>query len=317
MHSAPPHVLTAGLTLLAILIAAIAMGLFRKPLDRVYITGGSSGLGRALAVELVRRGAHVTVVARDLRKLEETTAALKPLASPSQLISHISADLTSAESSEAALNDAVVAWGGKAPDHVYLCAGFSRPKFFVDMDAQHMKEGLDGVYWVSAYTAHAAVKRMVAQRVRGKIVFVSSFLGYTTFAGYTSYSPGKYALRGLADALRSEMLLHNISVHIFMSAGILGPGFDAENEHKPAITRKIEEGDKPDEPEVVMRAMISGIEKGHYQITNLLITDLIRVGAAGPVPGNGPLDFVYSLIGGIEIGDDLSPILPAPTAFAF
>jgi hypothetical protein len=33
MHSAPPHVLTAGLTLLAILIAAIAMGLFRKPLD--------------------------------------------------------------------------------------------------------------------------------------------------------------------------------------------------------------------------------------------------------------------------------------------
>jgi NAD(P)-dependent dehydrogenase (short-subunit alcohol dehydrogenase family) len=43
----------------------------------VYITGGSSGLGRALAVELVRRGAHVTVVARDLRKLEETTAALK------------------------------------------------------------------------------------------------------------------------------------------------------------------------------------------------------------------------------------------------
>jgi 3-dehydrosphinganine reductase len=43
----------------------------------VYITGGSSGLGRALAEELVRRGAHVTVVARDLRKLEETTAALK------------------------------------------------------------------------------------------------------------------------------------------------------------------------------------------------------------------------------------------------
>jgi NAD(P)-dependent dehydrogenase (short-subunit alcohol dehydrogenase family) len=43
----------------------------------VYITGGSSGLGRALAEELVKRGAHVTIVARDLKKLEETTAALK------------------------------------------------------------------------------------------------------------------------------------------------------------------------------------------------------------------------------------------------
>jgi 3-dehydrosphinganine reductase len=40
---------------------------------------------------------------------------------------------------------------------------------------------------------------MVSQRIRGKVVFVSSFLGYTTFAGYSSYSPGKYALRGLFD----------------------------------------------------------------------------------------------------------------------
>lgn len=37
---------------------------------------------------------------------------------------------------------------------------------------------------------------MVAQKVKGKIIFVSSLLGYASFAGYTNYSPGKYALRG-------------------------------------------------------------------------------------------------------------------------
>jgi len=37
---------------------------------------------------------------------------------------------------------------------------------------------------------------MVAQKVQGKIIFVSSLLGYASFAGYTNYSPGKYALRG-------------------------------------------------------------------------------------------------------------------------
>jgi hypothetical protein len=42
-----------------------------------YITGGSSGLGRALAEELVRKGADVTIVARDPRKLAETELALK------------------------------------------------------------------------------------------------------------------------------------------------------------------------------------------------------------------------------------------------
>jgi NAD(P)-dependent dehydrogenase (short-subunit alcohol dehydrogenase family) len=40
---------------------------------------------------------------------------------------------------------------------------------------------------------------MVAQKVQGKIIFVSSLLGYASFAGYTNYSPGKYALRGMSN----------------------------------------------------------------------------------------------------------------------
>jgi 3-dehydrosphinganine reductase len=42
---------------------------------------------------------------------------------------------------------------------------------------------------------------MVAQKVQGKIIFVSSLLGYASFAGYTNYSPGKYALRGMSTPL--------------------------------------------------------------------------------------------------------------------
>jgi hypothetical protein len=49
---------------------------------------------------------------------------------------------------------------------------------------------------VTQLKPQAATKMMVSQRIRGKIVFVSSFLGYTSFAGYTPYAPGKYALRG-------------------------------------------------------------------------------------------------------------------------
>ena len=118
---------------------------------------------------------------------------------------------------------------------------------------------------------------MIANRVKGSIVLVSSFLGYSTFAGYSTYSPGKYALRGgygaklsdtypsarrhdygdsyltacvdlvnvgLADTLRNEMLLHDISVHIFMPAGIDSAGYISEQEFKPACTKKLEEGDK-------------------------------------------------------------------------
>lgn len=55
----------------------------------------------------------------------------------------------------------------------------------------------------------AAVQKMVAQKVKGKIVFVSSLLGYASFAGYTNYSPGKYALRG-QSRFRSRSRLHQI-----------------------------------------------------------------------------------------------------------
>lgn len=62
---------------------------------------------------------------------------------------------------------------------------------------------------------------------------------------------------------------------------------------KPAITKKIEEGDTPIAPEKAAGLLIAGIEKGHYQITNDLVTELVRSVSAGLVPGNGPLDFFW------------------------
>ena len=55
---------------------------------------------------------------------------------------------------------------------------------------------MDFTYWIAAYTAHALTQKMVANRIKGKLVFVGSFCGYSTFVGYAPYAPGKYAIRG-------------------------------------------------------------------------------------------------------------------------
>lgn len=154
---------------------------------------------------------------------------------------------------------------------------------------------------MSAWTAHAVTKLWVKNRVSGTLTFVSSFLGYTSFAGYSPYAPGKYALRGLADSLRSELQLYDIKVHLYMPAGILSPGYENEQKSKPAITKKIEEGDTPIAPEKAAALLIKGIERGEYQITNDLVTDLVRSVSRGPVPSNGPLDYVYGLIAAIGL----------------
>lgn len=55
---------------------------------------------------------------------------------------------------------------------------------------------------------------MVQTGVKGRIVFIGSTLSLMSFVGYASYSPAKHALRGLADTLRSELLLYGIKVQV-------------------------------------------------------------------------------------------------------
>ena len=65
-----------------------------------------------------------------------------------------------------------------------------------------------------------------------------------SFLGYSSYTPGKHALKGLAETLRSEGLLYDIDVHIFFAPAMDSPGLAEETKIKPALTRKFEGNDK-------------------------------------------------------------------------
>jgi 3-dehydrosphinganine reductase len=58
---------------------------------------------------------------------------------PGQIIQAIPADLTQSSTSTEALEKASVAHGGRTPDHVYLCAGSSRPKFMLDSSEEEFK----------------------------------------------------------------------------------------------------------------------------------------------------------------------------------
>ncbi|WOO76558.1 3-ketodihydrosphingosine reductase TSC10 [Vanrija pseudolonga] len=319
-HTTTAYIVAAVAVLLTLTMAFGRKNKFDVAGKFVYIPGGSAGLGASLAEALLKRGAHVAIVARDAKRAEATVSHLKTFASDSQKVFYVQADLTSRTESDAALEAASKTFGA-SPDYVFLCAGFSKPQYFVEASPEDLQSGLDGVYWVSAWTAHAVVKRWVKEGKKGTLTFVSSFLGYTSFAGYSPYSPGKYALRGLADSLRSELQLHDITVHLYMPAGILSPGYENEQKTKPGITKQIEEGDTPIAPEAAAALLIKGLERGNYQITNDLVTDLVRVASKGPVPGNGLLDLVYGFIGFIglpiwraDVDSKIRKAAPAVTA---
>jgi 3-dehydrosphinganine reductase len=118
---------------------------------------------------------------------------------------------------------------------------------------------------------------MIRTNTKGKIVFVSSVLGYFGMIGYSTYSPGKHAIRGeafcwssipfhiaklqsvgLAETLRQELLLYSIDVQIYMPVTMYSPGYEEENKTKPALVLKIEESDPGLTPEKAAEGLYGG-----------------------------------------------------------
>jgi len=73
--------------------------------------------------------------------------------SDGQKFAYYSYSLTSAKESQEALQAVIAGHNGETPDAVFLCAGGSKPKFFVEMSEEELVQGMDMGYWVQAWTA--------------------------------------------------------------------------------------------------------------------------------------------------------------------
>ncbi|KAG7443794.1 oxidoreductase [Guyanagaster necrorhizus] len=268
-----------------------------------YITGGSSGLGLALAIRLVKLGAHVSIVARNEKRLQEALEKMENVRqSPDQILAAYSFSVTASQSTADALDAASAPHGGRCPDALFLCAGGPSPKLFLEHDETSMKKGMDDAYWVQALSALEGTKRMVNEKIQGKIIFISSFLAFMSIVGHSSYASGKFALRGLAETLRSEFLLYGITVHIFFPGNMLTPGLEAENKTKPKITLKLEETDTGQTAEHTADGLLQGVFRGDFHITNDLLGNIFRSSTRGATPRNSiVLDEIYSFFGWVGL----------------
>jgi short-subunit dehydrogenase len=173
---------------------------------RVFLTGASEGIGRAAAAAFVEAGAVVLALARSAPRLHELVAEL----GEARVIPFV-ADVADGERMEAVARDILARFG--PPEVIVANAG-------VGLDARFSAtsdEDLRRVFEVNVYGVVRSIRpflpAMVA-RGSGRIVLVSSIVGKRGTPNYAAYSGSKFALHGLADALRPELAGTGVTVGI-------------------------------------------------------------------------------------------------------
>jgi len=231
---------------------------------KALITGGSSGIGLALARQLTARGASVWLAARDAAKLESACKELKAAAvDPSQSVGSSQADVSVEAQARIAVEQASRALGGL--DLVFNSAGVTYPGYFQDLPADIFHQMMDINYFGTLNVCRAAVPEMIRRR-KGQLVNISSLVGIIATYGYSAYAASKWAVRGLTDILRSELKQYGVRVHIAFPPDTDTPQLAFEEPIKPFETKVIASANKVYPADTVARDILRGVERNRYII---------------------------------------------------
>lgn len=239
-------------------------------LGHAVITGGSSGIGLAIALDLARRGCrNITLIARkegqllDAKRLVEAAASRCSTTETPAIVRIVSVDVTNFEVLEKAISKLIIGnndtndevanntgdVGGRPgpPTLLFHCAGYSLPLAFDDLSPSDFRAQMDVNYMGSVHIVNAILPYMTKG---GNIVLTSSMSGQAGTYGYSAYSPTKFALRGFAECLSMELatrrrglttMSNYVNISLAYPPDTKTPGYEIENRSKPEACRLISE----------------------------------------------------------------------------
>ncbi|XVE68665.1 hypothetical protein DITRI_Ditri09bG0087100 [Diplodiscus trichospermus] len=227
----------------------------------VFITGGSSGIGLALAHKAVSEGARVSLLSRSLDKLKEAQKSIRLAYGVDVTI--FAADVRDYEAVERSIMDS-------GPiDLLLVCHADYLPQELVKLGLDEVKSMIDVNLMGSFNVIKAALPLMKNRKDRrpASIALMSSQAGQVGIYGYTAYSASKFGLRGLAESLQQEVISDDIHVSLIFTPYIDTPGLEEERKARPELTDIIggSSGTLLKAEEVAQKAL-DGIKCGSFSI---------------------------------------------------
>ena len=227
---------------------------------RAIITGTSSGIGRALAGELARRGARLVLNARRSDKLGELAAELIAAGAPAANVVPCPGDVSDPAARQKLIQAARSHFGGL--DVLINNAGIGALGRFADAAPERLRRIMEVNFFAAAELIRLALPLLKAGN-RPLIVNVGSILGHRGIPRSSEYCASKFALQGFSESLRAE--LAPVGVDLL----VVSPGTTESDFHQNVIER-LGEANWPAQPpisaEAVARAAANAMEKGKREI---------------------------------------------------
>ncbi|KAK8623871.1 hypothetical protein V6N13_065233 [Hibiscus sabdariffa] len=262
----------------------------------VFISGGSSGIGLALAQKAVSEGARVSLLARSLHKLKEAQKSIREVYGVDVAI--FSADVRDHSAVERA-----VAESGPI-DVLVVNQGIFVPGALENQASEVIKSVIN-VNLTGSFNVITAALPSMKNRKDGapaSIALMSSQAGQVGIYGYSAYSATKFGLRGLAEALQQELISDNIHVSVIYPPDTQTPGFEQERKIRPELAGIIMgSGGGALSAEEVAKKSLDGIKSGSFSIWFNLEGYMLGFSGAGFSPQTSfPVAFLEIVFAGLS-----------------
>ena len=230
----------------------------------VIVTGGSSGIGLAIAKLYASRGDRISLLARHLGRLEQARAEIASLPGiDSSRIQIASVDVASAAQTSSAVENCEASFG--PCDILIASAGIVEPRTFDAMPVSVFDEQIATNLVGTANVVRAVYKGMKSRR-NGKIMMISSGAALIGIFGYTAYCASKSALGGFAEALSAEAAAWGVRISICFPPDTLTPQYRREISMRSAEAEILMGSVKPWNADTVAARIVRGVDRGRAKV---------------------------------------------------